>query len=273
MKLAASNLIFPAFNHFDLLPLMNSVGIEGLEVAPNHTWPAPWEGVPAGAVTAYRKAASTAGLSIVGLHSLLAGRPDLGLFDIPGMGGRSIDYLVRLSAICRDLGGKTLILGPRWRRRLTDRVAWVQGRAFLELLLPRIEDHGTVLCFAPLASKDGDFCTTARECYMLVNAIDHPSFGLHLGAAGLAATGEMGHATFAAVRGRLEHFLADEPDLDAIGSSGRIDHADLRRHLAAISYYGWVSVVQQNRPGSNLFSALTKAVSFAAGRYLPIDTR
>jgi sugar phosphate isomerase/epimerase len=268
MKLAASNLILPAFKHHDLLPALPCAGIEGLEVSPSHTWLDPWDGVPSAEVRAYRKAAASAGLKIVGMHCLLSGRPDLGLFDMPGMGGRTIAYLTQLSAICRDLGGKTLILGPRWRRRLTERVAWLHGRAFLELLLPRIESHGTVLCFSPIAPEHGDFCTTARECYMLVNAIDHPAFGLHLSAAGLVANGEMGHAPFASVRGRLEHFHADEPGFAAPGSSGQIDHADLRRHLAAISYTGWVSLVQRNRPGTNLFAALENGVKFAANRYL-----
>ena len=148
-------------------------------------------------------------------------------------------------------------------------MAWLQGRAFLELLLERIETHGTVLCFDQLAPGEGDFCTTARECYMLVNAVDHPAFGLHLSAAGLAANGETGHAPFASVRGRLEHFHAGEPGHALLGSSGQIDHADLRRHLAAISYTGWVSLVQRNRPGFNLFAALTQGASFAANRYLP----
>ncbi len=268
MKLAVSNLILPAFKHHDLLPALPELGIGGLEVAPAHTWLDPWDGVPSAEVRTYRKAATAAGLKIAGMHCLLSGRPDLGLFDLPGMGGRTINYLTQLSAICRDLGGKTLILGPRWRKRLTERLAWVQGRAFLELLLQRIETHGTVLCFGQLGPGEGDFCATARECYMLVNAIDHPAFGLHLSAAGLAANGETGHAPFAAVRGRLEHFHADEPDFAPPGSTGKIDHADVRRHLAAISYTGWVSLVHRNRPGHNLFAALTHAGSFAAERYL-----
>ncbi len=272
MKLAASNLNFPAFRHLDLLPVLPALGIEGLEVAPAHTWLDPWDGVPSAEVKAYRKAATSAGLKIVGLQCLLSGRPDLGLFDMPGMGGRTISYLTQLSAICRDLGGKTLILGPRWRRRLTDRTAWLQGRAFLELLLERIETHGTVLCFDQLAPGEGDFCTTARECYMLVNAVDHPAFGLHLSAAGLAANGETGHAPFASVRGRLEHFHAGEPAYAPLGSSGQIDHTDLRRHLAAISYTGWVSLVQRARAGLNLFAALAQGASFAANRYLPAST-
>ena len=46
-------------------------------------------------------------------------------------------------------------------------------------------------------------------------------------------------------------------------------HADLRRHLAEIGYTGWISLVQRNRPGFNLFAALANSVSFAAGRDLP----
>ena len=205
----------------------------------------------------------------MGLHCLPSGRPDLGLFDTAGMGGRTIAYLTRLSAICRDLGGKTLILGPRWQRRLSDRGAWLQARAFLELLMERIETHGTVLCFDQLGPGEGDFCTSARDCCMLVNAVDHPAFGLHLSAAGLAANGETGYAPFASVRGRLEHFHAAEPSQAPLGSSGQIDHADLRRHLAAIGYADWISLVQRNRPGFNLFATLTQGASFAANRYLP----
>jgi sugar phosphate isomerase/epimerase len=269
MKLSASNLILPAFKHIDLLPALPGLGIEGLEVAPAHTWLDPWDGVASAEVKAYRKAVRGAGLKIVGLHCLLSGRPDLGLFDTQDAGSRTVKYLTQLSAICRDLGGRTLILGPRWRRSLTYHAAWEQGRAFLERLLERIETHGTVLCFSPLGPREGDFCTTARECAMLVNDADHPAFGLHLSAAGLAANGETGPAPFEAVRGRLEHFHADEPDFAPPGSSGRIDHAGVRRHLAAIGYGGWISLVQRARPGANLFAALAHAGSFAANRYLP----
>jgi sugar phosphate isomerase/epimerase len=268
MKLSVSNLIFPAFRQVDLLPILPGLGIEGLEVAPAHTWLDPWDGVPSAAVKAYRKAAAGAGLNIVGMHCLLSGRPDLGLFDTPDQGSRTVKYLTQLSAICRDLGGRTLILGPRWRRRLTGEAAWEQAKAFLEAVLERIETHGTVLCFTQLGPGEGDFCTSARECAVLADAIDHPAFGLHLSSAGLEANGETGRAPFAAAGGRLEHFHADEPGFAPPGSSGQIDHDGVRGHLAAIGYEGWVSLVQKAGPGQNVFAALANAGSFAASRYL-----
>lgn len=267
MKLCASTLALPAFDHLYLLPEVKALGVDGIELAPAQCWP-DTDAVTAAEVSAYRHAAEAAGLSVVGLHGLSG----IGMLADAETQGRAIDTLVARSALCRDLGGRTLIVGARWSHDLPEREAWKAGRDFLERLLPRIEAHGTVLCLSPLAPEDGDFCATAKSCYLLTNAVDHPSLGLHLSAAALAANGEMGHATFAAVRGRLDHFHADEPDLAPTGSSGSVDHADLRRHLAAISYFGWVSVVQRKVPGLAM-EALAQSVQEIAKTYLPIDIR
>lgn len=270
MKLCASNLALPAYDHAAQLPMLRELGLSGVEVAPSHTWIDPDRVTPA-EVETYRRQVERAGLEVVGLHAL-ACDPAAGMFQ--GIDGRERlrDILVRRSALCRDLGGRTLVLGARWRHDLPDMEAWRTARDFLESTLPLVEPHGTVLCLAPLCGDQGDFCATAKSCYILTNAVDHPSLGLHLGAAALADNDEMGHATFAAVRGRLDMFHADEPGLAVAGSTGRIDHADLRRHLAAISYFGWVSVVQRQVRGLTEES-LRRGTEFVARTYLPIDTR
>lgn len=273
MKLAVSNLALPAFDHLHLLPLLRGLGIEGLEIAPHHTWPDPRYGITAKTISDYRNAVEAVGMKIAGMHALLPDRAGVGLFEDTAGRDRTIDYLVHMSAACRDLGGRTLVFGSRWCHGLHIKAAWRKCREFLDLLLPRIEDHGTVLCFAPLSPADGDFCTTAHDCYLMANAIDHPSFGLHLSASALAATDEMRHATFAAVRGRLDHVHIDEPRLASVGTTGCIDHADLRRHLAAISYFGWISVVQRATFGSDPLEALVRSAAFVTAHYLPLDTR
>lgn len=274
MKIAVSNLALPAFNHLHLMPALAEMGVGGLEIAPANTWPDTWRELGAAAIDLYRRAARRAGLTIVGMHAVLVGQPDLGLFKGREARDRTVDYLTHLSGVCRDLGGRTLVLGSRWRGDTRERDAWFECRAFLEALLPRIEDHRTKLCLAPLGPEDGDFCATAAQCRMLTYALDeHPALGLHLGAAALAANGERGHATFAGVRGRLDHFHADEPGLIVVGSSGQVDHPDLRRHLAAINYFDWVSVIQRTAPGADPLDDLRRGVRFATDRYLPIDTR
>jgi sugar phosphate isomerase/epimerase len=253
MRLAVSNLMLPAFDHLGYLPQLRAHGVEGLEIAPDHTWRRPpfGCGFDSRRVAAYGQAARRAGLDIVGMHALLGGRLELGLFEDADTRNQTILHLVHLSEVCRDLGGRTLILDSRWARELETKEAWLQCRAFLEKLLPRIEDHRTVLCFAPLVPEEGDFCRRANELLMLVSALDHASFGLHISTAALSANGETGHVHFAARRGRLDHVHIDEPGRVALGSTGKVNHADMRQHLNAISYDGWLSVVQRLMPGAS----------------------
>jgi len=271
MKLAASTLALPAHDHLDLFPELMAIGVDGIEIAPAHTWGDP-DRASAAEVTAVRHAAEGAGLKIVGLHALLDGRPGLELWGDPDAQDLALEALLHRSALCRDLGGRTLILEVPWRLDPPDAGPWGAARALLEKLLPCIEPHGTVLCLAPRACDAGGGPITTLTCYRLVNAIDHAALGLHVGAWAMQANGEMGHASFCVLRGRLDHVHLDEPGRAPLGSSGHIDHADLRRHLAAISYYDWVSVVQAAHPLDPL-AAIRAAVGFATRAYFPIDTR
>jgi len=272
MKLCASTLALPrggaATTPFhELVPL----GLDGIEIAPAHTWDDPWR-VNAAELRAYRRFAEGAGLRIVGLHDLLDGESGLGLFTRGDALDRTLEVLLQRSALCRDLGGRTLILDALWPLDPPDAESWSGGRRVLERLLPRIEPHGTVLCLAPRGAGRDGIRVTAKSLYMMTNAIEHPALGLHLDATALTENNEMGHATFAAVRGRLDHVHLSEPGRVPFGASGRIDHADLRRHLAAISYFGWVSLVQARAPGRAL-AALGRAAAGATACYLPVDTR
>lgn len=270
MKLAASTLALPAFDHLDLFPDLMALGIDGIEIAPANTWRDPDRVRPA-EIDSVRAAAEMAGLRVVGLHALLDGRPGLDLFGDPDAQDDALETLLQRSALCRDLGGHTLILDVPWGLEPPAPDTWGAARALLERLLPCIEPHGTVLCLAP-RGRGVEGAISALTCYRLANAIDHPAFGLHLGATALHENNEMGHATFCVLRGRLDHVHLDEPGYLPLGDSGRIDHVDLRRHLAAISYFGWISVVQSPPPGPPL-DAMRRAIAFASRTYLPIDTR
>ena len=272
MKFAASTYALPAVDHRDLLPCLRQLGLTGLEVVPSRTWSNVGKGLTGRDVTSYRYSVDQAGMEVIGLDGLLDDHPELGLFKDLETSARTADFLVELSTICRDLGGRTLILGGvRRRATLSPEAAWTACRSFLEQLLPRIETHGTVLCFSPLAPNDADFCNTARECRMLVNHLDHPSFGLHLSAASQAANSDTGHTPFSAVRDRLEHFHADEPGMTTLGASGVVDHGDCRRHLAAISYRKWVTLKQ--RVTDDPFDGLENGARYLAARYLREDNQ
>lgn len=269
MKFAVSNLALPPFDHTRHLTRLTAAGAAGLEIAPFHTWPGGLVGLADGEMRTYRRAVELAGLSVVGLHAVLA----------DPLSGRQIENaewraalaaeLYELSARCRDLGGRTVVIGPRRLLGLSERACWALCRAFFEELLPRVADHGTVFCFAPLAADAGDFCATARECLMMADALNHPSFGLHLSAAALAARGAVPHALFAAMSDRLDLFHVDEPGGAPVGSTSAVDHADFQRHLAAVAYRGWLSLVQATGGDGKTFNRLSEAAARVKATYLP----
>lgn len=247
MRLAASNIGLPPFEHTALLPELAALGLRGIEVAPSRVWRDTWLGLTPAQVEGYRRAVEAAGLQVIGLHSLFFDHPELGLF-IPEQRNRTLDFLTHLSGVCRDLGGRTLIYGGgRKRLSLSGADADAECRAFLDHLLPRIEAHGTVLCFEPLGPRDTDFLNTAAECLAFAKTVRHPSLGLQLDAKALVDNHETDKTPFALAMasGRLAHYHANDPGLGVVGASGSVDHAAFGRFLREVAYDGWVSIEQR----------------------------
>lgn len=245
MRFAASNIALPAFDHLHLLPRLAEMGLAGLEVAPSRVWQDNWHGLQPHHVDTYRQSAEAAGLTIVGLHSLFFDQPRLGLFK-PENRQETLSFLIHLSALCRDLGGRTLIYGGGRRRGDWGMAAaMAECRGVLETLLPVMESHGTCLCFEPLGPKDTDFLNTAKECLSLVKEIGHPALAVQLDAKALIENDEADAGTFQAVADHLAHYHANDPGLAVVGSSGIVDHQRLGGFLRSIGYAGWVSIEQR----------------------------
>jgi len=246
MKLAVSNIGLSAHDHGDELSELAPMGFTGLEVAPSRVWHDTWHGLTSRQVKNYRQQIEAAGLKVVGLHSLFFDHPELGLFKTGDEHQQTLDFLVHLSAVCRDLGGYTLIYGGGRRRGDLDiKTATTRAHAFMEALLPRIESHGTCLCFEPLGPNDTDFLNTAQETLDLVSQFNHPAFKVQLDAKALVENGEASLDIFQAVQHQLVHFHANEPGLGIIGSSGKVDHSGFAKMLNQINYPGYVSLEQR----------------------------
>ena len=194
----------------------------------------------------YRKAVESAGLRVIGLHSLLYDQPGLALFGGGGQRRETMDFMEHLSRVCRDLGGRTLIWGSgRKRGNVPLEDANKTAVDFFRQLCPKIADHGTCFCFEPLGPDDADFINSALDSLDIVRAVDHPALRVQLDAKALAANDESDIATFRAVADHLVHFHANEPGLGVLGTSGDIDHGLLGRNLKDIGYGGAVSIEQR----------------------------
>lgn len=246
MHYAVSNIALTAFDHLDELPKVAGLGISGIEIAPSRIWQDTWQGLSAADIDVYRRALEAAGLEAVGLHSLFFDHPDLGLFRDPAGRAKTLDFLVHLSAMCRDLGGTTLVWGGgRQRNDLGPEDAFAESVAFMTDLCDRIAGHGTVFCFEPLGPQSTDFINTAQDALDIVRAVDHPSFAVQLDAKALFQNDEVTLAPFEMVADRLIHFHANEPDLGILGTSGVIDHAAMGGFLRAVGYDRFVSIEQR----------------------------
>lgn len=246
MRYAVSNIGLTAFDHLDELPMVAEMGVVGLEIAPSRIWQDTWHGLSAADIDVYRRAIEAAGLEAVGLHSLFFDHPDLGLFRDPAGRAKTLDFLGHLSAMCRDLGGKTLIWGGgRQRGDTGPEDAFAESVAFMNDLCDRISSHGTVFCFEPLGPQSTDFINTAQDSLDIVLAVDHPSLAVQLDAKALFQNNEVTLNPFTLVADRLVHFHANEPDLGILGTSGLIDHAAMGGFLRAVGYDQFVSIEQR----------------------------
>jgi Sugar phosphate isomerases/epimerases len=192
MDLSVSNIALPEYHHSNELSKLKELGIGGIEVAPSRVWRDTWSGLKVQQVESYRQLLKDRDLEVVGLHSLLYDHKNLGLFGDKVNRNMTIDFLVHLSTVCRDLGGKTLVYGGgRWRLGLTEEEAFSKTLEFFSDLIPRIESHKTTFCFEPLAPAHSDFINSVNDSIKLVEEIQHPSLRVQLDIGALVQKGEL----------------------------------------------------------------------------------
>lgn len=268
MKFAASNIALPAYDHANELGQLRQMGLQGIEVAPSRVWRDTWEGLAAHDVEAYRRNVEAAGLKVVGLHSLFFDHPDLGLFCAEEFRAQTLEFMVHLSVLCRDLGGKTLIYGGGRRRGdIPEDEAYKRTIDFCGTLNARIQAHGTCYCFEPLGPQKMDFINTVEDSLRIVRAIDSPALRLQLDAEAMADNDEISERTFLAAKPYLVHVHANEPGFNTLGSSGKIDHAAIGAHLRDIGYEGFVSIEQKMLSEQDPLADLARSIAVLSNCY------
>lgn len=267
-RFAVSNIALTAYDHIEELSRVADLGFQGLEVAPSRVWRDTWRGLTNQQVAAYRRHVETAGLSVIGLHSLLFNQPDLGLFEESATRARTLDFLVHLSEVCRDLGGRSLIYGGGRRRNGTAAAdAKTIALDFIGNYVARTSGHGTCLCFEPLAPKDTDFVNSAYDALELVRAIDHSAFRVQLDAKALVDNNEVIGTVFDDCAGELVHFHANEPGFNVLGSSENVNHAFFGAQLNRIGYNGFVSIEQRMIDENDALGPIAKSYDVLCSAY------
>lgn len=245
MRYAICNEMFESTSLAEVCRIAADCGYGGLEIAP-FTLAANAFDVSPELRRTTRATVEDSGLEVIGLHWLLA-KTEGYYLTTPDESVRSntADYLCELARLCRDLGGKVLVLGSPQQRNLLPGVTHEQATEFaadcLRLVVPVLESCGVVLAVEPLGPMEGDFLNTADLGVELIHMIDSPAVRLHLDVKAMSTEATPVPAIIEKHASLLEHFHANDPNLLGPGM-GEVKFEPIFAALRKINYQGWVSV-------------------------------
>jgi sugar phosphate isomerase/epimerase len=262
MRLAVSNIAWPADRDAAVAGVLRDLGVTGVEVAPTKVWPRPLEASPT-EVADYRAFWEARGFEVVAAQALLFGRPDLTLFESDATRRQTREYLSGIIRLCARLGAKALVFGSPKNRRVGDRPraeAWEIAVEFFANLAGIAEAEGTCVVMEANPPEYGaDFVTRAGEAVELVKAVNRPGFRLHLDTGCMTLAGDPIAETLDTGFPLLRHFHVSEPNLDPPGTSGAVDHAAFADELRRRGYGHWVSL-EMREPNPFTLDGLADAV-------------
>jgi sugar phosphate isomerase/epimerase len=190
--------------------------------------------------------ASQSGLSIVGLHWLLAKTEGLHVTSpYAEVRARTADYLTELARCCRDLGGEIMVLGSPQQRRIPAGHTLAEATDFaadtLSQIQPILDETGVTLALEPLAPAETDFLTTCAQACALLDQLTHPRFALHLDVKAMCSETMPVTELIQRFAPRTAHFHANDANRRGPGF-GNVDFRPILRALRESGYGGWVSV-------------------------------
>ncbi len=184
MNYAICNETFEGWDHARICNRIAELGYAGLEIAP-FTLASRITDVTSARRAELRKQAEAAGISIIGLHWLLAKTEGFCLTSPdPAIRKTTAAYFVSLAEACADLGGWVLVLGSPLQRKVPAGHTKEQATEFaldtLRQVLPALERTKTTLALEPLGPQETDFLNTANEGAEMIRRLGHPHVKLHL---------------------------------------------------------------------------------------------
>ena len=245
MKFAICNETFKDWPFEKAFSFARECGYTGIEFAPFTINKNAYE-ISAARRSEVRGQAERADLEVVGLHWLLAFTDGYYLTTPdPEVRKNTAKYLIELGNLCRDLGGRVLVLGSPQQRNLLPDVTLDEAMKYaadvLQQAMPSFEELGVVLAVEPLGPEEGDFLLTADQGRQLVDLVASPACRLHLDVKAMSSEPTPVPDIIRQGAPYLAHFHANDANRRGPGM-GEIDFIPILQTLLDVDYEDWVSV-------------------------------
>jgi sugar phosphate isomerase/epimerase len=245
MRYALCNETFQDWDHAKHCETVARLGYTGLEIAPFTLAPLITDVSPARR-RELKKQAEDAGLTIIGLHWLLAKTEGFQVTSPDGaVRQMTADYLGSLAEACRDLGGDLMVFGSPMQRKIPPGHTREQATTFVVDSFRRARSAfaatGVKLCLEPLAPAETDFIQTAAEAVDILRQLDHPNFVLHLDVKAMSSE-QIPIPDLIRQHAKITgHFHANDANRRGPGF-GDTDFTPIFQALKDVNYGGYVSV-------------------------------
>ncbi|MEH3087166.1 MAG: sugar phosphate isomerase/epimerase [Xylophilus ampelinus] len=234
MRLAISNIAWERHDDQVMSALLNSQGIDAIDIAPGKYFPQPASAKEQD-IQAVKAWWADRGIAITGMQALLFGTTGLNVFG----SAQSQEALLRhLDGVCRIgslLSATRIVFGsPKNRDRscLDDAETMDKATAFFRKLGDSAARHGVTVCLEPNPTRYGaNFMCTADETAAVVNAVAHPAIRMQLDTGALTINGENVDSVLQSHAKIIGHVHASEPDLLPLGD-GSTAHAAMAHAIS-----------------------------------------
>lgn len=250
MKIAVSNIAWPAPLRDEAYAILGEGGVTGLEIAPGLFLSGakdPFSPTAAEADAAL-KAMHAAGLSLVSMQSLLFGVSGAGLFDGEAARTTLVAALERAIELARRLEIPNLVFGSPRQRAYPDTLSSSAAEAQAVDVFRRLGDRAmaadTRIAMEPNGAAYGtNFLNRVEQAEAFVRAVNHPGIVLNFDIGALHMEGDFDRIEGIAAQAidTIGHVHISEAGL----SPAPADPAQTARAIAALrkaGYCGWHSI-------------------------------
>ena len=247
MKFSVCNAVLRTITIPSVFDLIAETGFDGVEIAPR-TIATSLDEIGASHIKACRQAVESAGLEVVGFHTIFGRDPQYHILQPePETRARTLKAIIRAVELCGELGGHVVVFGSPWQRNVPEGMSHAEAMDVAstiighDRLLETLESNEVTFCFEPLSEDQTDFVNRAAKAVELVDRIDHPRVGMMLDGYSISWEEDDLDTVIRTCGKRLCHFHADDETKRGPGQ-GTMDYKTIAVSLDAIDYAGWVSI-------------------------------